>query len=499
MNSKNLRALVKRMAATLDASGNTTGPISTYASQVDLLKAGYIRAENGRFHSGLHPLLTLSDSVKSADFSPRKKAVQEPHTPGCVCKVCIAERRARVAAGPGGAPARGEALGAAATDPTVRPEGAPPLSNTGETDRVRTVQLVLDGGKLKQVMVRAPAEGEIAHIDTVSFTVSEKTWFKTGQMVFISDDEIIREASRVLEGIFGFGISSQRATGMNFYRMSWVLGDDFGNVCFGGQRGTMQVVLNGHGCINAAHDWEKRLHDFLSDIAVRPVITRLDLAHDDFEGAYTSPEFYDNAYDAGLFTCSSFGAAPNIEHLGNWKNPTGKGRTLAIGKRTSGKYGRFYEKGKEQGDPSSNWFRSEIEFKSSDRVIPFDALVRPSGYFVAAYPCLAVLSDKHAPERIEIKKKSANITFEAALEITHRQFGKHIYAFRAVFEDDAALLDRITNPTGLPKKLKDAAASLRTCPVSLHDMPADVFNLDDHLNSASTFAHRGPRASTGIN
>lgn len=494
MNAKNLRAHIQRIAAALDASGKTVDPISTYASHLDLTKAGYTRAPSGRFFSGLHPLLTLNDSVKAADFRPRKRAEQEPHTPGCVCKVCIADRRARVAAGPGGAPARGVAPGAAATDPTVRPEGAPPLSNTGETDRVRSVRLVLDGGKLKEVMVRAPAEGEIAHIDTVSFTISEKTWFKSAGIVFVSDDEIVKEASRVLEGIFGFGISSQRATGMNFYRMSWVLGDDFGNVCFGGQRGTMQVVLNGHGCLNAAHDWEKRLRDFLSDVAVRPVITRLDLAHDDFDGAYTSPEFFDQAYDQGLFTCSSFGSAPNIEHMGNWKHPTGKGRTLAIGKRTSGKYGRFYEKGKEQGDPSSHWFRSEIEFKSSDRVIPFDALVRPSGYFVAAYPCLRVLSDKHVPQRIEIKKKSASITFEAALEITHRQFGKHMNAFRAVFEDDAALLDRLCNPNGLPKKLKDAAASIRTCPVSLHDMPADVFNLDDHLNSASTFAQRGPMA-----
>ena len=41
--------------------------------------------------------------------------------------------------------------------------------------------------------------------------------------------------------------------------------------------------------------------------------------------------------------------AKQVSDAGNWKRPNGKGRTLYIGCRESGKSCRIYEKGKEQG------------------------------------------------------------------------------------------------------------------------------------------------------
>ncbi|MDR8305589.1 replication protein, partial [Acinetobacter baumannii] len=77
---------------------------------------------------------------------------------------------------------------------------------------------------------------------------------------------------------------------------------------------------------------------------------------------------------------------PESRQAGNWKRPSGKGRTLYIGVRESGKSCRIYEKGKEKGDPLSEWVRIEIEFKSKDRYLELEMLLSPSQYFVGAYP-----------------------------------------------------------------------------------------------------------------
>ncbi|MDO7293926.1 replication initiation factor domain-containing protein, partial [Acinetobacter baumannii] len=71
-----------------------------------------------------------------------------------------------------------------------------------------------------------------------------------------------------------------------------------------------------------------------------------------------------------------------------------------VGARESGKMLRLYEKGRAEGDPNDNWQRAEVEFKSIDRVLPFDMLLAPSEYFIASYPCFAFLSEDIQPARI---------------------------------------------------------------------------------------------------
>ena len=192
---------------------------------------------------------------------------------------------------------------------------------------------------------------------------------------FQHTSEFILEASRLCEKIFGFGITGDNQKIMNFYKNSWVLGDKFGFVCFGGQRRTMMFVLNGTGCLNAKMGWERRLNIFLNTVAVRPTLTRVDLAHDDFEGKYITVDWAEAQWHERTLSCGA--RDPNIERRGNWHRPSGKGRTLYIGCRDSGKFTRFYEKGKKEGDKESSWCRAEVELKSSDRVIPFDILLTP--------------------------------------------------------------------------------------------------------------------------
>lgn len=83
-----------------------------------------------------------------------------------------------------------------------------------------------------------------------------------------------------------------------------------------------------------------------SNIAKRAKLTRIDLAHDDFDGSHISVDWADEQdNDSIKGTGFQNGARkPNVEHKGNWKRPNGRGRTLNIGSRESGMYVRDFTK-----------------------------------------------------------------------------------------------------------------------------------------------------------
>lgn len=449
---------------------------------------------------------------------------------GCVCSTCLQKKRNRAALAfqapaSGGVPRQGS--GATAGYPTAQAGGCPPLGNTGETYQApmaETVELVVDGGRIKQVTIRTPSANECSVIDTIRFTVHQNTFLKTQLLAsgpvsesfiraddslvrtafddsdvrdsfresqkgstLVSDEDFIREASRVFHDIFGFGVSRPTGKGRDFYRDAYVLGEAFGFVCIGNagkndQLGTMLVELNGLGCINALPGWESRLHEFLSAVAIRPSITRVDLAHDDFEGSRVSPDWAQAQWLAGGFTKCA-GKNPNIERAGNWHESTGAGRTLYVGSRKhSSLFVRVYEKGMEQGDPSSRWCRAEVEIKNSDRVIPFDILIRPSDYFIATYPAFHFLNDFRTPERIKVKKKKAKIGVAACKEIIKHQFGKYLRVLRNLYDGDAsALLDELVcdDPAAWPPRLKELAMGADTYEFQyLHELPVMRWDIE---------------------
>lgn len=371
----------------------------------------------------------------------------------------------------------GAAAGVLAAYPTALPQVAEPvdtpINNMGKTTtcaKAGLVELVMtDSGEVKQMMVRIPTEGQCAIIDWINFTVLEDTWFKTAREHLIDDESIVMEASRYLEKVFGFGVTAHRERGMNFYRDSWVLGDNFGFVCFGGQRQTMLVTLNGQGCSNAIEGWENRLYDFLSHVAIRPVISRIDLAHDDFDGSYLSVDWAEAQWLKGGFSASTGAPPPEIERIGNWHRPSGKGRTLTIGRRTSGKFTRFYEKGKKEGCKASPWLRAEVEYKSSDRIIPFHVLTSPSEFFAASYTCFAEFARVDTPQRMPVKQKTALIVMDACVDVTRHQFGTYLSVFRQLYGDKETL-DLVCNPdkTAWPKRMKPLTSTATTGGESLH-------------------------------
>jgi len=331
------------------------------------------------------------------------------------------------------------------------------------------MHMVMTGRGPRPVQCRLPADNEIAVVDWVNFTDSVAT-LDIKFLNALDDDSIIDEKElnfqialeleKHIEHIFGLQLTFADKGMKNRYQSSFEIGDKCGFVCVGGQRNTYLVMLTGRGCSVAKDGWENRLYTFLTNTATRGKITRIDLAHDDFEGKKINVD-WGNMQD-GLGGFQNGNRPPNIEFKGNWKRPNGRGRTLNIGSRESGKYLRLYEKGRAEGDPDDNWQRAEVEFKSKDRVLPFDMLLAPSEYFIAAYPCFLFLAEDKQPARIETMVKAAKINTHAALEIIKRQYGKYINIFKQVFDPEELInIISCSDPLAYPKRLDHVLITVR--------------------------------------
>lgn len=331
------------------------------------------------------------------------------------------------------------------------------------------MHMVMTGRGPRPVQCRLPADNEIAVVDWVNFTDSVAT-LDIKFLNALDDDSIIDEKElnfqialeleKHIEHIFGLQLTFADKGMKNRYQSSFEIGDKCGFVCVGGQRNTYLVMLTGRGCSVAKDGWENRLYTFLTNTATRGKITRIDLAHDDFEGKKINVD-WGNMQD-GLGGFQNGNRPPNIEFKGNWKRPNGRGRTLNIGSRESGKYLRLYEKGRAEGDPDDNWQRAEVEFKSKDRVLPFDMLLAPSEYFIAAYPCFLFLAEDKQPARIETMVKAAKINTHAALEIIKRQYGKYINIFKQVFDPEELInIISCSDPLAYPKRLDHVLITAR--------------------------------------
>lgn len=269
----------------------------------------------------------------------------------------------------------------------------------------------------------------------------------------ISDYDYVQCLSSVLFDVFGFGVIGQRENGMNFYKFSFDLGHfGWGIVCIGGQRDTISIQVKGQGLLAAKNGWESRLFQLLTSISSAR-ISRVDLANDNFNSS-VSLDDYLQMYKAGLFSNSR--RPPEVEQSGNWVNPSGKGRTLYVGSRTSGKLLRIYEKGLQIGNGFEtkfpNWVRVELELKSQDRIIPFGVLLHPGQYLAGAYPALANINV--VQEKVETFKRQAEVTIDSALETTRVQFGRYIWALSEYYGKDR-FFDLVTfDRECLPKRMQ---------------------------------------------
>ena len=272
-------------------------------------------------------------------------------------------------------------------------------------------------GKLRYVRVpvcNEYAPSKSAFIDWVNFTFKHEE----------KEPEIaILLLSATLNRILGYGITTKEGKGRNGYTNSYILGEHWGFVCIGGQNDTVLVMINGEGCSVAKRGWERRLHKMANALSSSQFrYTRIDAAHDLFNGEYTVDDAVKD-YDDGLFGIG--GRMPKIRQDGNWRNPYDTaGRTVYIGARTSGKYCRIYEKGKELGEKDSPWVRVECEWHNNNRIIPYDVLLEPGRYLAGAYPALVWLNK--IQNRIKTKIKKEKIVVKKAIADAKHQCGSLI-------------------------------------------------------------------------
>lgn len=351
-----------------------------------------------------------------------------------------------------------------------------------------TQQLLVKDKKGNDLLipVRIPCGSEQVIVDACNFVFGVETIGDFYSNIF-NDPQLTREEKEPHAQEFAFHISAQLAdifgsdfsnitynsSGRNFYEFAFTIGDHdakLGHICFGGQNNTILVMITGTGCQYGNEYWEYNLYNWLKYDAHRAKLTRIDYAHDDFNGAYSSPEIADEADSQGMFALTN--NLPSVQHLGDWKRHKGAGRTLQIGKRENGKLYRGYEKGKKFGDAESPWFRSEVEFGSTGHLLELEMLISPTQYFAGAYPyCLELVEAANGEifenvSRIPSVQKESEISVDKSIAIWKTQAGRYLAVYRELFmkkdekgilvPDDTKILDMLVTDKAdyYPPRLK---------------------------------------------
>jgi phage replication initiation protein len=246
-------------------------------------------------------------------------------------------------------------------------------------------------------------------------------------------------------GRFGFTdrLDLQAAVGS-----SWV---SIGLIAFGGehQRGRVLLSLTGSGC-GLVTDWAPVVQ--LLE-ALGATITRLDLAVDYLDGQAT----VDDA--VSMYECDAFnsgGRRPSSSLAGDWLGGEA-GRTFYVGKAANGKTLRVYEKGKQLGEPASEWVRFEVQFGNRDRVIPLRALVDRDAFFAGAYPALESMLEV-ASVRIEVDREKASVSLLHLLRYLRSSYGRVIDTACTWVGCSPSELVEAVRVRGLPRRVDPSAA-----------------------------------------
>lgn len=204
----------------------------------------------------------------------------------------------------------------------------------------------------------------------------------------------------------------------NHFRVLTPDGVHCGFVAMGGQRqrGTICVELTGSGCAHVKA-WA-HVAAFIDSMGAR--ITRVDCAHDDFEGRCTLDDVK-RWHEEGAFNTNGRPPALNVQ---GWND--GSGQSVYVGKNTGNQQLCAYEKGRQQGardgDPQAKWIRLEGRFGAKYRTITIDVLTDPAAYLVGHFPALRRVL-RHASLRMRTSKERAVANLCSAVRHAKRQTG----------------------------------------------------------------------------
>ena len=264
----------------------------------------------------------------------------------------------------------------------------------------------------------------------------------------------------LLHQIFGFEkdvvVGQFQEKTWNFYPYSAHLtdrnGDLVGRIGFGGNRNTYCISLSGAGC-----KWVKDWVLVAKQCGVLSAkVTRIDLAHDDYDGGYLDIHALRARAAAGDF--ASGGCPPRTRFLSD--EGSGSGCTLYVGGKGH-KELCIYEKGKQLGMKDSRWVRAEVRLYAKHVAIPLDVLACPSTYFRGAYSVLNELV-KGVCTHLQTIKKQAEVTGQALVNWLRRQAGPALHVLSKTFgESWQKYLNENVVREGHPQRFRGVASGDR--------------------------------------
>jgi phage replication initiation protein len=269
-------------------------------------------------------------------------------------------------------------------------------------------------------------------------------------------------------------IKPRRVGWQGYERSADVLLGDMGAglVAWGGdhQRGWAYGSLSGRGC-EWVGDWARAQE--AADRLDGYELKRVDIAVDRFD-----PHGYDKAvkaYQDGHFSPPGQGGRPP-KCRQNLSMNDEDGSTLYVGTRTSDKFFRGYEKGKQmigpqisaalaRGEdlmtsqawaqrvegigaggetamfPLRDWFRYELELKPKTAPLPEDVIDRRDQYFAGAYPYLqTVLADVEAEALVMRRERGPQVDLAMALGNCQRMYGSTLFTALTAYKGDIGTL-----------------------------------------------------------
>lgn len=281
---------------------------------------------------------------------------------------------------------------------------------------------------------------QMANIDWMNCTFAEPSLSPEGFVSLLG-----RMMGRPVSGISDRGMLGFDSS-IKLFARHGSLTSAIGCLAFGGdsQRGRWLFQLTGTGC-QFVRDWAG-LRDLLESLDAK--LTRVDLALDFLEGEHSVDEAV-TLYEMGGFDLTN--KRPSSRLDGDWLGGT-DGRTLYVGKAKNGKMLRVYEKGRQLGDPASEWTRFEVQLGNRDRLIPFDVLTDRDAFFAGCYPALATFVEE-AAQSIPTLSKGGEITIAHLLHHLKRCYGKVFGMLLESTEATNADLVEEVRIVGLPRRV----------------------------------------------
>lgn len=318
-------------------------------------------------------------------------------------------------------------------------------------------KLVLEGGKVKFLtqtrQIEAKNQGGVI-VDYLRFTVLKGRVCDSKSLPPDSDDDHLASFLALrFAALLGYTLGVHRP-GRDYYDHTWTIENAFGHeiasVSAGGesQRDTICFTLKGEGCTYALLGWEKRVSEFFEPFF--PKITRIDLARDCWNHSELSVDAAVVAFDDHAFSYRN--RRPKYSQHGCWLPVDMHSRTFQVGKRESGKLIRIYEKGHQFGMMDDHWTRAEVELRSVNRVIPWEALLKTGDYFAGAYQFCDWLVhhlDKQ-PIKVKTQTKVAEISVAAAMRWVNRVVAPTLVQITAAMPDFDWLTSIVLNNVDRP-------------------------------------------------